>query len=190
MVTMITQWKFDIVTVILVSIQLRVSLGHTTVSSPHSVPWGLFPVAGTRCSGCGQRALGDWWCCHTYTGASASKSHTPDLKNTQSYRVIVYLWQQSHRTSYGVIICFTCFIINKRSCGERWAVNYTCGRLYCQGAQNTLQQPCAYTRPSHEGSSCSVVSSNLQSAGWECVSRLLFAVLLYDRSVWAQYPHQ
>lgn len=55
-----------------------------TVASPHSAPWVLSPVVSTRCSGCVQRALDDWWCSHTYTGASASRSHTPDLENTQT----------------------------------------------------------------------------------------------------------
>lgn len=57
-------------------------LSSVTVASPRSVLWGLFPVVGTRYSGCVQRAPGDWWYYRTYTGASASESHTPDLENT------------------------------------------------------------------------------------------------------------
>lgn len=56
-------------------------------ASPRSAPWGLSPAGGTRCSGCGRRALGGWWCSRTYTGASASRSRTPDLENTQSFYI-------------------------------------------------------------------------------------------------------
>lgn len=72
-----------------------------TAASPHSAPWVLSPVVWTRCSGCVQRALDDWWCSHTYTGASASRSHTPDLENTQTQThtqrlgVITHLWKQA-----------------------------------------------------------------------------------------------
>lgn len=47
--------------------------------APHTVPSGLSPVVGTRCSVSSQHALGDCCCLHMYTGASASENHTPGL---------------------------------------------------------------------------------------------------------------
>lgn len=106
----------------------------TALSSPHSVPWGPFPAAGTRCSGCGRRAPDDWWCCHTYTGASASKSRTPALKEQTRTDTRV----QRHCESLTAITTrlFWCDHpfhyrreVTWRGSAEIWgfcAVNYTC----------------------------------------------------------------
>lgn len=54
---------------------------NVTVALPRSVPSGLFPVVETRYSGYDPHVLDGWLCYHTYTGASASMSHKPDLEN-------------------------------------------------------------------------------------------------------------
>lgn len=49
------------------------------VAVPHTGPWGLSPVVGTRCFVSSQHALGDYCCLHTCTGALAFENHTPVL---------------------------------------------------------------------------------------------------------------
>lgn len=48
-------------------------------SSPHTGSAAPAPAAGTRCSGCGQHALGACCCLRRNTGASALRSHRPAL---------------------------------------------------------------------------------------------------------------